>query len=240
MRPQTPTLLLEHNRTPVIMAVWKRIERLPRTLELLADQDVPATLYVWNNNRKEADRVDRALARSPIPAQSFHCPRNIGGFGRFYLARDLSSYHDGVLFIDDDQEFGSSMVADQLASFAPESIAGWWAFTYAKGARSYAERHRVETPLDPADYVGTGGMVAHANVFADPALFRCPRRYWFVEDVWLSYFASHFRRWMLRRSLAEFEFAPDELDIDLTLAATKKRMFRYLKRRGWSVAAPGA
>jgi peptidoglycan/xylan/chitin deacetylase (PgdA/CDA1 family) len=239
MRPPTSPLLIERHRTPVIMAVWKRIERLPRTLELLAEQDLPATLYVWNNNRREAERVDRMLARSPIPAQSFHCPRNIGCFGRFYLARELAGTHDAVLFIDDDQDFARSMVADQLGSFVPRSLAGWWAFTYRPGARSYAERDRVEAPLELADYVGVGGMVADASVFTDPGLFRCPRRYWFVDDVWLSYFASHIHGWTLRRSLAEFEFAPDDgLDIDLTLAATKKRMFRYLKRRGWSVAAP--
>jgi hypothetical protein len=232
--------VIERGRTPVIMCTWKRIERLARTLEMLAGQEAPATLYIWNNNRAAASRVDELVSRSSIPARSIHCSRNIGGFGRFYLARDLADHHDAAIFIDDDQEFGPSMVVDQLASFAPESLAGWWAFRYAEGARSYAERHRVTTAFDSADYVGTGGMVAHTSVFADPALFRCPRRYWFVEDVWLSYFASHIRGWMLRRSLAEFEFAPDGLDIDLTLAATKVRMFRYLKRRGWSVAASGA
>ena len=239
MQPQTSTLLFEQDRTPVIMAAWKRIERLPRTLEMLADQDLPAKLYVWNNNRREAETVDRVLAQSPIPAQAVHCPRNIGSFGRFYLARELAGKSDVVLFVDDDQDFGRSMIADQLASFVPLSLAGWWAFTYRPGARSYAERDRVDAPLGPADYVGVGGMVADASVFTDPGLFRCPRRYWFVDDMWLSFFASHVHGWRLRRSLAEFEFAPDGLDIDPMLAATKKRMFRYLKRRGWSVADPG-
>jgi hypothetical protein len=240
IRPNTSKLLIEHNRTPVVMAVWKRIERLPRTLELLAEQDVPATLYVWNNNRKAAERVDRTLAQGSIPAQSFHCPRNIGCFGRFYLARELAGTHDAILFIDDDQDFGPSMIADQLSSYAARSLAAWWAFVYRPGARTYADRDRVETPLARADYVGVGGMVADATVFTDPGLFRCPRRYWFVDDMWLSYFASSIHGWTLRRSVAEFEFASDGRDIDLTLAATKKRMFRYLKRRGWSVAGSDA
>jgi len=238
MRPQP--LLIESGRTPVVMAAWKRIDRLQRILELLADQDAPATLYVWNNNRREAERVDRVLHGSPIPAQSFHCQRNIGCFGRFYLARELAGAHDAVLFIDDDQEFGRTMVSDQLASFAPRALAGWWAFTYRPGAQTYAERDRVEEPLASADYVGVGGMVSDASVFTDPRLFGCPRRYWFVDDIWLSYYAGHVRGWSLRRSRAEFEFVSDELNIDATLAITKRRMFRYLKRRGWSVAAPGA
>ena len=238
MSPKT-SLLIERGRTPVVMCTWKRIGRLDRTLELLADQDAPATLYVWNNNRREAKRIDSLLARSPIPAQSFHCNRNIGSFGRFYVAHGLAERHKVVLFIDDDQEFGRTMVADQLASFAPRSLAGWWAFTYRPGARSYAQRDRVQAPLHRADYVGVGGMVADAAVFTDPALFRCPRRYWFVDDMWLSFFATHVHGWELRRSLAEFEFANDGKDLDLTLAMTKVRMFRYLKRRGWRVALSG-
>ena len=219
----------------MIMCAWKRVERLPRTLELLAEQETAATLYVWNNNRRAAERLDSLLARSPIPAQSVHCSRNIGCFGRFYMARDLADAHDAVLFIDDDQDFGQSMVADQLASFESESVAGWWAFTYRPGARSHGERNRVETALQPADYIGVGGMIADAAIFRDPRLFTCPRRYWFVDDMWLSYYASHIRGWQLRRSLAEFRFASDGLDLDLTLGVTKIRMFRYLKRRGWDV-----
>ena len=227
--------VLDRARVPVVMCTWKRVERLPRTIELLAEQDTPAVLYVWNNNHREVERVDDYVRRSPIPAQSVHSERNIGCFGRFYVARDLASTHQAVVFVDDDQEFGRSMISDQLASFEPRTLAGWWAFTYRHGARTYAARDRVPAPLRPAHYVGVGGLVADTTIFADEGLFGCPRRYWFVDDIWLSYYASHVRGWKLRRSLAEFTFAPDEHDMDTTLWATKARMFRYLKRRGWGV-----
>lgn len=229
----------ERDRIPVIMCAWKRIHRLRRTLDMLAEQDVPAALYVWNNNRRQDVELDSVLARSPIPAQSIHSSRNVGGFGRFYLARDLAQTHDAVLFVDDDQDFPPSMVTDQLASFGPKSLAGWWAFTYRPGARSYADRERVATPFAPADYVGTGGMIADATIFTDEVLFGCPRRYWFVEDLWLSYVARHAHGWQLRRSLGEFRFEPDDQDIDLTLVMTKVRMFRHLKRRGWRFVCGG-
>ena len=94
---------------PVVMCTWQRIERLPRTLELLAAQDVPVVLYICNNNRREADRLDALLAQSPVPVQSVHSSRNVGSFARFYLARDLAERHDTILFIDDDQDFGRSI-----------------------------------------------------------------------------------------------------------------------------------
>ena len=78
-------------------------------------------------------------------------------------------------------------------------------------------------------------MVADSAVFADADLFRCPRRYWFVDDIWLSFYAGHVRGWKLRRSLAHFRFDHDDLDVDATLTMTKVRMFRFLKRRGWAV-----
>jgi hypothetical protein len=233
---QSIVSLVDRKRVPVVMCTWQRVERLPRTLELLAEQDTPASLYVWNNNRREAERVDALLAKSAVPAQSVHCSRNIGCFGRFYVARELARAHETVLFIDDDQDFGRTMVTDQLASFRPASLAGWWAFDYRPGARSYAQRDRVDEPGSSADYVGVGGMVADASIFTDTGLFGCPRRYWFVDDLWLSYYARQIRGWDLRRSLADFRFAADGRDIDLTLWITKVRMFRYLKRRGWSVA----
>jgi hypothetical protein len=232
----TYTTLVGRERVPVVMCTWKRIDRLPRTLELLAEQDVSAALYIWNNNPREAARLDALLTLSPIPAQLVHCSRNIGCFGRFYLARELADSYDALLFIDDDQDFGRTMVADQMESFAPESLASWWAFTYLPGARSYAERRRVDEPLEPADYVGVGGLVADSRIFREPALFRCPRRYWFVDDIWLSYYAGHVEGWRLCRSLAEFHFQSDGKDMHETLWPTKARMFRYLKRRGWDVA----
>lgn len=230
------TRMVERERVPVVMCTWKRIARLPDTLRMLGEQDTRASLYIWNNNPHEAKRLDELLLRSPVPAESIHSARNIGPFGRFYLARDLARDHEAVLFVDDDQDFGRSMVSDQLASFAPRTLAGWWAFNYRPGARSYAERDRVRAPLERADYVGIGGMVADAAIFTDPALFDCPRRYWFIDDLWLSYFAAAVRSWSLRRSGAEFSFAADLLDLDLTLITTKVRMFRHLRRRGWQVA----
>ena len=59
-------------------------------------------------------------------------------------------------------------------------------------------------------YVGTGGMVADTGVFTDDALFACPPRYWFMEDIWLSYYARAVRGWQLYRSSAEIGMIHDE------------------------------
>src|ERR1019366_9849232 len=48
-------------RVPVIFCTWKRLERLPLTLELLAAQDVAVQALIWDNSR-QPDVVGKAVA----------------------------------------------------------------------------------------------------------------------------------------------------------------------------------
>src|ERR1700728_5190076 len=76
---------------PVVLSVWKRLERLPHTLEQLAAQEIAVQVYIWNNSceRRLVDAA-AASASSALPVVVHHSPRNVGGFGRFYLAREVA------------------------------------------------------------------------------------------------------------------------------------------------------
>src|ERR1017187_2965044 len=178
------------DRMPVIFCTWRRLERLQRTLEQLAAQDFPVQALIWNNSPDRA-RVDAAIRYSGIPVTVHHSQRNIGGFGRFYLAREAAEQgHDRVVFIDDDQDFGPGTMTNLIRAHRPNSLSGWWAFGFRSAA--YSSKFRT-APGETASLTGTGGMVADTAVFRDPRLLRCPRRYWFAEDIWLSYVAGHLR-----------------------------------------------
>jgi hypothetical protein len=78
-------------------------------------------------------------------------------------------------------------------------------------------------------------MIADSSIFRDSRLFSCPRRFWFVEDLWLSYVASHLLKWELFRSEAEFVSHNDAHDLFSSLGKVKTRLLRYLVNRcGWS------
>ena len=219
---------------PVILCTWRRIERLPRTIELLAAQDVPVQLVIWNNNPERAG-VDAAAAAARLPVTVHHSPRNIGGFGRFYLAREAAEAgHRCVIFIDDDQDFGPGTIGELVGHHRPRSLSGWWAFKFP-GA-NYSSRVPA-VPGEAAAYVGTGGMIVDTSIFSDRRLFRCPRRFWFVEDLWLSYVAQHLVGFDLFKSTAHFELADDGRDQYLSLGHTKWTFLRYLIRQGWNPAA---
>jgi len=219
---------------PVVFCTWVRLERLPQMLELLAAQDVPVQAVIWNNS-PDRQTVDDAAARASVDVTVFHSPRNVGGFGRFYMARELREQgHKAAVFIDDDHDFGPSMVRELQAQHRPESMSGWWAYCFRDGL-DYPERERVPVGA-PAMYLGTGGMIVDTEVFLDPRVFRCPRRFWFVEDLWLSYVAGHLHGWQVFRSRGQFDAVADGRDLYLRLGRTKSRFLRYLLRRGWDTS----
>ncbi len=228
------------DRVPVIFCTWRRLERLERTLEQLASQNCPVQALIWNNS-SDRTRVDAIVRRAKIPVAVHNSGRNIGGFGRFYLAREAAEQgHKRVIFIDDDQDFGPGTIRSLLAAHRPRSLSGWWAF----GFHSAAYEAKFRTKLgEAATLTGTGGMIADTAVFRDARLFGCPRRYWFVEDLWLSYVAGHLCDYTLFRSPAEFEFdesAEDENAQYHVLGHTKCRFVRYLVRQGWDPVVRGA
>ena len=217
-------------RLPVIFCTWRRLDRLPHTLALLAAQDVPVQALIWNNSPRSG-QVEAAAASASIPVFVHHSPRNIGGFGRFYLAHAAArTGHERVVFIDDDQEFGPDTIGRLLADYHPRTLSGWWAWRFR--GDDYGDRDRASRG-EPAHYVGTCGMIADSAVFGDGRLFGCPRRFWFVEDLWLCYVASHLAGYGMHGSAAQFEAAEDEHALYLTLGGAKQRFLRYLIRQGW-------
>ena len=227
-RTQLP--VLTEDRVPVIFCTWRRLERLPGTLAMLAAQDIPVQALIWNNS-PDRGPVEQAAAGASIPVVVHHSARNIGGFGRFYLAREAAEQgHNSVVFIDDDQDFGASAIGDLVAHHGPRSLSGWWAFRLPRLDFWHQE---AAAPGEVASYVGTGGMAADGAVFRDVRLFGCPRRFWFVEDVWLCYFASHVLGYGLFKSTAQFDLIDDGRDQFPSLAWVKERLMRWVLRQGW-------
>ena len=82
--------------------------------------------------------------------------------------------------------------------------------------------------------------MADAAIFQDDRLFQCPRRFWFVEDLWLSYVADHLAGFDLFKSTAQFELVEDGRDQYLSLGHTKWAFLCYLIRRGWNPVRYGS
>jgi hypothetical protein len=226
-RHQRFPVAIDRDLLPVIMCTYRRLEQLPRTLHLLAAQRVPVQVMIWDNSG-DPEAVDKAVAGAHVPVTVHHSPRNIGGFGRFYLARAAAELgHKSVVFVDDDQEFGPEAVGDLLRGHRLLSLSGWFGFNLSgAGARQWSGAG------ERAHYVGTAGMICDTTVFRDSRLYRLPRRFWFIEDTWLCAFASNVSGYAIYRSSAQFSLVPDGRDQCLSLGWAKKRLDRWLRRHG--------
>jgi glycosyltransferase involved in cell wall biosynthesis len=235
---RTPILIT--GELPVIICIWRRLDRLQRTLEQLAAQDFPVQVLIWNNSPDRA-KVDAEVMKSVIPVTVHHSERNIGGFGRFYLAREVAEQgHDLAVFIDDDLDFEPGTIRELVNGHRRRSMSGWWAFNFHSA--DYRSKFQPE-PGEIASLIATCGMIVDTAVFRDARLFRCPRRYWFAEDIWLSYVAGYLWGYTGFRNPAGFSFdesAEDNHAQYHVLGHTKVRFLRYLIRQGWDPVGTSA
>lgn len=215
---------------PVIFCTWKRLERLPLTLQMLAAQDVPVQALIWDNSG-QAEIVDKAVSDSLIPVAVHHSSHNIGGFGRFYLAQAAAEAgHEAVVFVDDDQDFEPEAIRELFSAHRPKSISGTWAFHFT--GKHYYTRERCASGA-AAHYLGTGGMVTDSTIFNDPRLFACPRRFWFAEDLWLCFVAQHLNGYALTSNSTKVTEVPAGRRQWVKLWWVKDRLRLYTGRRGW-------
>jgi len=97
------------------MCTWSRIDRLPRILDILAQQTMRIHLAICNNNAEASSQIRDILTQFSHPnlrTSFFVSGSNLGGFARFLVARELyQTEHMGyVMFLDDDVELGPTAV----------------------------------------------------------------------------------------------------------------------------------
>jgi hypothetical protein len=217
---------------PVVMCVWNRLDRVVKVLRTVEQSlDVRAEVYLWNNRFDAGAELAAELQANAacIPRTTVaNCAVNIGGFGRFYWARELAVHHPFVVFIDDDQVLDPFALRTLVDEHRARTLHAVWAFRF-KNRSDYWSRQHLAGGAE-AKYLGTGGMIADSSIFADDALFRCPGKYWFIEDVWLSYFAAAVYGWRLYRSHAEIGLMLDDLGQTRRLRELKNAFFRHLNK----------
>lgn len=195
MRSRWTTGVINPAAVPVIACLWSRPERVPVLLEMLRNQTSsrPIRLILWDNDgTNESDYLQTfpaGIGGALSSIEYVKSPLNLGGIARFVVARQLWSegYSGAFVTVDDDQDVSPRLLDDLIADHRPDRVAGWWAWVIAKD--NYWDRRRAN-PGDNADYVGTGAAVFDTSIVVDPAFFRLPPRFGFIEDLWAS-------RWVL-------------------------------------------
>ncbi len=220
---------------PVIMCTWKRLHLLPRTLGSLRRQtSSDFHLYLWNNNHRQRVVLNQIVARygKHINISVYHHPTNIGGFGRFRLAKRLSRQYRYCAFIDDDQTFDTHLIQTFAANTTLYTIQSWYSFVFPPDVDYWGKSHTTQSPIH---YCGTGGMLCDTKIFEDSRLYNTiPPKFRFVEDLWLSFFASHIRGWKLKHIDLPIETVDSVNDQCHGLRGVKTACLYYLSNTyGW-------
>lgn len=201
---------------PVVMCLWRRPRRIADIINLLAaqDTDVPLRLVLWNNDPRNDAYYRSVIATAELGALSsievYSSRTNIGGIGRFLAMRELTAngYRGPFVMLDDDEDVSPTFIDDLLSAYRPHTIAGWWAFSYE---RTYYQRAELSAG-ERATYVGTGGAVCDSALVTSSTFFTAiPRRYLFLEDIWMSTFAR-WNGWSLVKVDTPVEFVAREED----------------------------
>jgi len=225
---------------PVIMCVWKRTEGLEKIVEQLNGQTLRNfKLFVWNNNKELENEFKRILENANFNYELYTNDKNIGGFGRFFYAKKIRKTQnliDHCVFIDDDQEFGPELLTTFYNEIKPNRITSQWGWEFNK-LEYYGEKNRVKrNPGETIHYAGTGGMVSDMRVFDSEGLFDCPEKYWFVEDLWLSFYANKHLEYELIKSAAVVKNGDDIHSLYRVVLDVKKPMLVDLVNNyGWNI-----
>lgn len=214
---------------PVVMAVWQRLDKLEGTINgLLEQKDSAPALHLWVNNKSARQKVKALSKDSQLPIKVYESRENIGGYGRFFLARLLPDNTKFVLFIDDDQDLSPGEVKSFFDEAEKNTIKSQWAYKF-KSINNYWDKQLLDSG-EKADYCGTGGMICPTNVFEREEVFKCPPRFWFIEDLWLSYVADHVLGWRLEKSKTILKIDNDGKDQAGQIIDLKTEMLQFLVR----------
>jgi hypothetical protein len=215
----------------VIMCVWKRVDNLTNTINMLNNQTFKDfDFYIWNNNNDNniIDCLYDYKNKYTIINDIYNSHENVGGLGRFIYAKKLSDRYSKIIFIDDDQIFSDDLIFEMVNKFQEKTIISWWSWKI--NTLDYFNRYRVSN-LKEADYCGTGGMIVDSKVFKEDIVFEIPEKYKFIEDLWLSFIAKNVLNYKLLGYNFNINIVEDGKDQSLKLLNLKREMYIYLKTK---------
>ena len=190
-------------KVTVVLLTWQRLQLLKKTLLLLNNQTYKKfDVRVTNANLAKADAVDRVVASfsDRLKISVTHDGNDIKAFRRFTVGNDLAKKGtEAVLFIDDDITFSSDYIEKLVSNYEPKTYKSGFAWNFQRGGEDYYRyRTRRWDNEERIHYCGTGISMVDASIFLDKRLFAAPPEAYYIEDLWLSYFAQHVMKWDLK------------------------------------------
>ena len=184
------------------MLTWKRLDSLPKSLEMLSSQTNKSfDLYVSNSNLDEASTVEKMVEpfKEKLNINLTHDSNEMYSFRRLHIGRKLAlKGFDAVLFLDDDVVIPTNYVEQCMSYFEPKSYKSAYAWQFLENGRNYYRgRVRITSPESKVHYCGTAVSIVDAKIFLNNDLLFASKDAYQIEDLWMSYYADHILKWKL-------------------------------------------
>lgn len=239
---------VDENIVPVIMCVYRRIDKLADMLSNLNKQTFKKFhLFIWNNDKSNMNKIKEIVdsSKTMFKVSVHHSPSNIGGYGRFVMAKHLIDKHGYpfVIFVDDDQILGAKVIDNLYMKKSNKTISSWSGRKFIKNKgywESWSNIYSMDkNKHDTMDYGGTGTMIIDSEIFRDDSFFYINKKYLFIEDLWLSYYSIKYHNYkILNANDLDVKVINDGKDQSLN-NETKKLKEEFLQvlreKGGWSV-----
>lgn len=190
----------------VVLLTWQRISNLKLTLDRLFKQSYKDfDIHITNANLSPnaiagIEKYAKYYGNKGLRITVTHDGNDLYAFRRFTVGKQLAEAgYDVVMFIDDDVTFPTSYISRCLAQYEPKSYKSGFAWVlHHKGSSYYKHRTRKWDNDQQVNYCGTGFSMIDASIFLDPGLIKkAPSSAYKIEDLWLSYYAQHVKKWKL-------------------------------------------
>lgn len=193
-------------KVAVVLLTWQRYPDLKFTLKQLHAQTYKDfDIVISNGNLREGpkntiEKYANYYSKNGLRIEVRHDGNDMYAFRRFTVGRDLAEQgYDIVMFVDDDVKVPPGYIAKCLEQYEPKSYKSGFAWVlHHRGSSYYKHRTRKWDNEEQIHYCGTGFSMIDASIFLDPNLIKkAPEAAMKIEDLWLSYYAQHVKKWKL-------------------------------------------
>jgi len=199
----------------IVMCCYKRHHNLKQIIKSVDTQTITIMrkkkihFHIINTNPEKWELVvqirDDFISRGGVFLHICNTNANLYGYARFLYVKKIMKdfFMPYVIFIDDDQYLPEDWVENMYSAREPLSYICWYGriFNAERGIDRISywndkilQHKRLLAEYDgykQFDYGATCGCIVDTRIFSFDLVFRCPKIYRDVEDLWLSFLIKH-------------------------------------------------
>lgn len=213
------------SKTAVIMCTYLRYKNLPKTYNDLNEQtNLDFDFYICDNSNKDPHILNTTYKLSEhmkynISIKEYNNKYSI--FGRFMLAKDLAKEgYEKIIIVDDDERLPNTFIQDCYDQYEDKVIKSFYAHDIID---DYWKKEMLKKGKS-GNYAGGGGLLCNAELFLHKDFFTCPKKYYMLDDLWISYFAKEIAGYDIQLLETNIKFIHDDYATAKSLVK-EKQMF---------------